>query len=287
MMLRLTQLVFFLGLQWYVNGYAHLEPAITLTQKIQDLSEKAQYKKHHIELVVCYFTDSTFQSLNQKYYEQRYDSNGNLVELLVYGTNQLPESRIIAEYDRKSNLIKQQNLDSINRLINYATYTYDDLGRVLSYKEYSSKNDLVALFQYQRNAMDTSIILTKSDSNQKILYHIDYRLIFGLDGLISSATKLYNDKNQKDSVFYQYDQNGNVVSKKVYKNDAMLFTWTYQYDENGNEILIQKVNPKGLVEIKIENQFDSRNLKVRSIQTISDSTKTYFRYVYHYFLNHR
>lgn len=58
------------------------------------------------------------------------------------------------------------------------------------------------------------------------------------------------------------DENGNVIEKKLYQGDTMLWRELYQYDDKNNLIKICRYNAKGLLNMKISYKYNEQNNKI-------------------------
>lgn len=58
------------------------------------------------------------------------------------------------------------------------------------------------------------------------------------------------------------DENGNVIEKKLYRGDTMLWRELYQYDDKNNLIKICRYNAKGLLNMKISYKYNEQNDKI-------------------------
>lgn len=270
--------LFFLS---YINSvFAHVEPALTLTQKIQHSFERFRYKNAQIKEVETFevdLKDTTKTHLKRKVV---YDYEGNVIEQLQFSKDQKLHSMVLLEYDNHNEMIKQSNFDSTNQRLGYAVYEYDKGGRIQSYQEFSPNDLLVATFTYGRIPEKSQIILTKLNTMSERVYSITYVLVDGIDGFVKTIQKKVDHNDGNEQVTYEYNSTGEVSKKSVYKNQELLWQWLYDYDENNNPIALTKEFPNGSIESTIETRYNEQHLPTYSVQSVEGKViqKLVYRY---------
>lgn len=163
--------------------------------------------------------------------KQKYDSHENLVDKTGYifnNKNQISEeiyfsgkpvmqSKLLIEYDNNDNKISETYYDKKLNVISKTTSVYNSSNQLLNSKTFTSDEIL-----------DAEIFRTYDDRNR----------------LITKGTfERFDNSNNKD--VFEYDENDNTISWKIYKNDKLVSSTSYQYDIKNNLIVEIRTSPEG------------------------------------------
>lgn len=177
-----------------------------------------------------YYSDG---ELGSSYVEQ-FDENNRLIEKTEYDGGTIIDRHTTYSYNNNGNL-------SLKKSINYRysedgdtsdfIYTYNDNGLNTGITEIYTSNP----FDVIENEYDDKGLLVRSisygDESTEIHYAYDE------NGKLARTQRLY------DHAIYEYDQDGKLISRKVYQNGddeagdhMLLLTESYEYDDNGRLI---------------------------------------------------
>ena len=208
-------------------------------------------------------------------YHYKYGNNGDLIKIIsnndqikyVYDLSkklylyQYNDLQIKYKYDNNDNIIcKQHSLNQIEHNIDYVlnddniiittkcdgnpiNYDYDTLGRIIS----KSINNFTTNFEYVTYGKRTSMLVkTMSINGDKYLYK--YNKLNNVTHIYHNGTlehKYYYDKfNQlikeddilsNKTIYYDYDELGNLLAKKTYEFETHKHIFTDKYIYNNSE----------------------------------------------------
>ena len=125
-----------------------------------------------------------------------YDKKGNIIEENDYDSDGSLNSKTTYKYDEKGNKIEENDYDSDGRLDSKTTYKYDEKGNTIEKNYYS----------YSDGRLDSKITYKYNEKGNTIEEN-DY---YYSDGRLDSKTT-YKYK-------YEYDKNNNWTQKIQYRN---------------------------------------------------------------------
>lgn len=264
--MKTTILLLILALIFSLSGYG---------QNTRELLEKNKVK--HLTITKWEKTKDGVEkrSGDMKRFEQDYDSNGNMIDRILFITFRENKSeRITYKYDEE------------NRPTEIVLYRFND-NNSESYvvekqiREYDKKDNVIFYSLYQG-----------TDDNPKVEYAYSYQ--YDDEKLIGKLTKLTNSKGvQEESVMYKYDKKGNLILETFsissdVKYDLKYYKKSDQIQERmrygGASIIVESFDEKGNL-IKIDNSgkitFFSYNDKGKIIEQIEKSQSSITGPVYY------
>ncbi|MDQ7787816.1 MAG: MopE-related protein [Thermodesulfovibrionales bacterium] len=160
----------------------------------------------------------------------------------------------------------------------YTTYTYDSSGRLINLTHNTSTNSVINSFNYTHDNVGNRLTKTEIDTKYAYGYDKIYRL------LQSIPTKLprYDQEQENKAEIFNYDPVGNrltgpePIDYYEYNKGNQLIDERkeqYEYDHNGNLISKTETSGEGTVNIWAY-QYDYENRLVRVIKEEPDETKT-------------
>ena len=142
-----------------------------------------------------------------------YDKKGNIIEENDYDSDGSLNSKTTYKYDEKGNKIEENDYDSDGRLDSKTTYKYDEKGNIIEENHYDSDGRLDSKTTYKYDE--------KGNTIEKNYYSYS-------DGrLDSKITYKYNEKGNTIEENDYYYSDGRLDSKTTYK-------YKYEYDKNNN-----------------------------------------------------
>jgi hypothetical protein len=186
--------------------------------------------------------------------KQVYSKKGNLIEIFHYTRGDTLMHRNVIHYDQKGKPVTEDNYDSDNNWENQGTYVYNDqelLVKTICCND--SANGVVATHYYKYNEAGNKIEDDYYFSNGYHVFRIEY--LYDKNNLLieenaydpdsSLSTRhlyKYNEKglksemiieqpkrNMKDTYRFNYDDQGNVISKSTFNWEKATGTYYYIY----------------------------------------------------------
>ena len=189
----------------------------------------------------------------------------------------------------------------------YTTYTYDSSGRLINLTHKTSTNSVINSFNYTHDNVGNRLTKTEIDTRYAYGYDKIYRLLQSIPAKLSGYDREqenkaeifnydpvgnrltgpkpidyyeYNKGNQltdDKKHQYEYDHNGNMISKTEIGDEGTVKTWTYRYDYENRliEVIKQEENETKTVTFK----YDPFKRRIEKKVVANDETKVY-RYVY-------
>lgn len=184
---------------------------------------------------VCYERHSEEEIVINTFF---YDEDGNI---LTRRRAKGDRSHITEnyKYDERGNRIEKPN-DMGNRV----TCTYDENDRLLTESWYQNGNDREIVYTYD----STGNLLKKeckTDGEVTLCYTMCYDAAGNCLHMIVDYTN--NNYVPDESVYWEYDTNGNVLSKNIYYGDQLRNTITNTYDAAGRLATTQEVRDGAVV----------------------------------------
>lgn len=148
---------------------------------------------------------------------------------------------------------------------------YDGKGNLLAESVYNSEGVCISENKYE----------SKYDENEKLVMEseehyadgtLEYRREVTYDTYGNSISSyVYNpDGSVKEGGWsiIQYDENGNILVKELYRvgMEQPYYTYEYTYDEDGHRIFFSEYGRNGLFERKVNQEYDESG-QVRRVQT--------------------
>ena len=241
-----------------------------------------------------------------KSYIKEYDKDGNLLMHLEYDDPELDEAfveekqriRTEYEYDSKNNLIIETEYNSNDDVTLMIENVYDSQNNLIKEERFEGDGVDIREFEYNENGDVTNIYRSGSEQNRylecekeynqgeltketyyfeggSIDYYIEYT--YQNDLLIKEsnfdASPLMEKNNEKATV-YEYDEQGNMISKSTYHpmadpNMEDCDSEEYKYDDDGNVIECIKRNSWGISSWK-DFEFDNKGNEIKEIMRSSE-----------------
>jgi hypothetical protein len=157
-----------------------------------------------------------------RYYENEYDSKGNLTKQSVYHANGYLESYYENEYDSKGYWIKESRHDADRDLESYYEIERDSKGNLTKANCYDANGDLKS---YYENEYDSKGNLTKAsyyDANGNLESYVEYEC--DSKGNIKMWSSYYanGELSFKSRNEYEYDSRGNKTKERQYDANGSL-----------------------------------------------------------------
>jgi len=200
-----------------------------------------------IETNTYYFSDkdSCFLLLNKMV--QFYSSDGFLTQAIVFNPNGDTISNRTVYYlpNAKENFWKEVNFSE--RSITTDTFLYDKNGFVCE-RQIFLNDSLLYKIQFKTDAIGGIIEMKRVLHD----YHLTNLIYYNSKGLVERIEELTPDNKQYKFFTIDYDNYGDEVNRRAFKNANQLIEYTYtQYSSEG---LLQKV----IVEDRLHNLREDR-----------------------------
>ena len=220
---------------------------------------------------------STFKYNNYET-NYNYDKENNVIEKIEELNNN--KYTYNYEYNNESSLTK---LSHNNQDFNYI---YDILGRL---EESNINNTYKTKYKYITYGNKTSTTIKEVDDNG-IIYKYKYDKLGNITEIYknnSLTNKYYYDIHSQlikednilnnQTILYEYDNYGNILSKKVYTNNTLLKEDTYTYNDSNWQDLLTKYNNESITYDNIGNPTSIGNktltwINGRELSTYQDNT---------------
>lgn len=135
-----------------------------------------------------------------------YDNDNRVTEEIYFQGKPIMQSRLSIEYDNNGNKSIEIIYNKDFKVITKTTYEYDGSNQLISTKTYTDNGSL-----------DAELFRTYDDKNR----------------LISKGSiEVFDNSNNKED--FEYDDNDNTTSWKIYKNKKLLSKTTYTFDVKNN-----------------------------------------------------
>jgi len=195
-------------------------------------------------------------------YETNYDSKGNLLDSLVYGSNKVSFHEKYT-YNDKNELIIRVLIDSLGKEVQKSERTFNQDGLESGFAMYA--NDSLYYKQNREyNGKEELIRLTEFDAsgNPKLVSEFTYNE----NGDLLSQTELDNAGNILSKVGYSYDEKGNKVSISNYNSLGKLQGKTLLKDyEKGNAKLIEKYDANDSLYASYQYEYSEEGEETKNI----------------------
>ena len=220
---------------------------------------------------------STFKYNNYET-NYNYDKENNVIEKIEELNNN--KYTYNYEYNNESSLTK---LSHNNQDFNYI---YDILGRL---EESNINNTYKTKYKYITYGNKTSTTIKEVDDNG-IIYNYIYDKLGNITEIYknnSLTNKYYYDTHSQlikedniltnQTILYEYDNYGNILSKKVYTNNTLIKEDTYTYGDTNWQDLLTKYNNESITYDTIGNPTSIGNktltwMNERELSSYQDNT---------------
>lgn len=203
----------------------------TLTRK-----EMLKYSMENNE-AICYHCDGKGKVFSKTVFV--YNETAKNIEKNIFsmpGDNMF--SKTIFKYDNSGNLLKQLSYSNDGKYLDTIQYLYDDKGRLSKEERCDSSGGVLSTVKiYDEAGVLTCEEYYEDDILQeKLFYQYDQ------DGnVIETKSHENTDENWSEKNVSRYDQNGRLIEKASYNaTDGLYLKTTYKYDEFGN--LTEEIN---------------------------------------------
>ncbi|WP_339888520.1 hypothetical protein [uncultured Flavobacterium sp.] len=146
-----------------------------------------------------------------------YDNDNRVTEEIYFQGKPIMQSRLSIEYDNNGNKSIEIIYNKDFKVITKTTYEYDGSNQLIYTKTYTDNGSL-----------DAEQFRTYDDKNR----------------LISKGSfEVFDNSNNKED--FEYDENDNTTSWKIYKNQKLLSKTTYTFDLKNNLTSETTTSPDG------------------------------------------
>ena len=277
---RLSLLVaVLLILAWVVSATAHEEPSKTAAELTEDAEERAQMSRLGIAAQEVWVIKAETGDDSTRWYENRYDRDGNLVEQVVFGD--VGQSRSVSLYDHNGAWFEEMSYRG-DSLEDRTVFVYNEDGLIRRIASHDRRGDVMGRLDYDYLPDDGLIAATKHGSGDSLQYTLVYRYEPG--GTYRQqlgAVKSDADGSQIMRVANLFG--GDLRSRKdVFGPDDELlywFTYTYTADREFEEIV--KRLPGDTVALIQRYVYDEDGLIASVTETDADGAvlrTIYYRY---------
>ena len=200
-----------------------------------------------------FYKSDTILAIKIKY---KYDLKGNEIEKCTYGRGDSIVEKKIFKYNLNNYIIEENLYNSKNKLSSKIKYKYDIRGNKIEESQYNSDGSLFMKITIKYDTMNRNIEtnwnechgenITPKFKNQKSTFKYDEK-----------GNKIER-KDYKDGVYsgetiYKYDGRGNIIEGN--SGIQSIESYKYEYDKNGNwikKITLYNDEPKEIKERQIK-----------------------------------
>ncbi|MDO5759842.1 MAG: hypothetical protein Q4Q06_02315 [Bacteroidota bacterium] len=222
------------------------------------------------------------------------------------------------EYNNKRQLIKETITEQDGKVVSLTTYTYNNIGRLVTIKEISYPNSKGAANKVVRDELLTyntkgllverSISSDNKNANKLIKYYygpadslistvttyqrnsnvdkVVYKRAF--NNLVVECARYRNDKLQKKET-YEWDDEARLIKKDVYRANKKILSYTYTYDEHDNILSEVAIDDKEVKTIEYYYKYEKDkffNWTKRSVYDANDLKYTEVRTIEYFDKTH-
>ena len=207
----------------------------------------------------------------------KYDTKGNVIEIIDYNQEGKVISSKTYQYDNRNNRINSKMYDE-QRKVKYSqeietdasgkkikesgfdgndrynnAYTYDGSGRLIEIK-YTENNAIKERRQFKYSGNKTEILIFNANDVLSGRQENTYNDL----GLLLSEIRKNEQGVIVNSKIMQYDNLGNLLQEtKKRANDKLDYQKTYQYDKNNRPVKEETTTTEGTVYISHEYQYSA------------------------------
>ncbi len=228
------------------------------------------------------------------------------------------DRKISYEYNNKRQLIKETLTEQDGKVVSVTSYSYNNIGRLVTIKEISYPNsrggankvvrDELLTYNTKGLLVERSISSDNKNSNKLIKYYygpadslistvttyqrnsnvdkVNYKRAF--NNLVMETTMLRNDKVIKRET-YEWDDDARMIKKDVYRNNKKILSYTYTYDEHDNLLSEVAVDDKEVKTIEYYYKYEKDkffNWTKRSVYDADDLKYTEVRSIEYFDKTH-
>lgn len=180
--------------------------------------------------------------------EYSYDTRGNLTTTTLFGDYLLSEVvSEIREYDDDGRLLKVYSYGELSE-----QYEYNESGNLLSAKSYDNYGNLTSSDEY----------IYKNGTISGISY------MYVTTDSYEDSEGDYHDIIQKNYIYEEYDDNGNLIKVTSVYHDEEPFYELYTYKKN--QTVIQEYSLAGIPGFRITLDYDDQGRKIRHLISYPD-----------------
>ena len=173
---------------------------------------------------------------------------GKLVEKATFNKQDNPVDRMTYVYDKDGNLT-EENLYLGTEIIQIRNlYKYNNKNQKVSDIRYDKDSNIIFHTEYE---YDGDKLITKKVTNGNNETEYLEKMSYNAKGELEMKTTLDNFDGIETIERYEYDDNGNKISRTVEKNNELYMKVNYAYDEKGNLIKLAVMD-------NTENPVDTR-----------------------------
>lgn len=196
-----------------------------------------------------FYSNKTF---NQKGYEVSSENNESDFPI-----------QIIYKRDLDNNIIEKREEGSSegDKYKILTTYKYNKSNKPIESKVYNLDGSLIDIYTYEYNENGDLIQENRTYSTQGAKYSRNYRLEYDKLKRITNKIELSALPYNPSQEIYEYDNTGNLISRKVLKSDGTITSINlYKYDDKKN-ILEEQTSYENSISLfsKVSNNYDNEN----------------------------
>ena len=214
----------------------------------------------------------------------KFDTRGNITEVLNYNKDGKVISKVVYQYDRTGKIINFERSDDKNKIIYSQKTVYDTKGNKIRefgfdgsapYSNtftYDGNNNLTEISYSENNTLLEKRQLKYSGNKTEILvYNASNALILRQEntyddkGSLVSELRRESQGNIIQSLNFQYNNFGDVLQEiKKRAGDKLDYQKTYQYDQRNRPIREETTNPDGSKFVSFEYRYNNDDLVFKS-----------------------
>lgn len=188
--------------------------------------------------------------------EYIYNEKGNLINKIYKNNDGIVTTKKEYIYNDKENILEIKSNNLIDNTSSGKIYSYDNEDRIVEILKYGNIEEKI-IYTYD---MDGNFTITSGINPEEWIeyYNRDGKLTETHNGSSKCLLKYDENGNEIEEKRYRneelirnkestYNDSGNIIEIKSYENGQLLSVVNFEYDENGNNIKVTKVNSIGLV----------------------------------------
>lgn len=230
-----------------------------------------------VETISYHYTEEEGRYL----YEKRivfYDQENRTLHDTYYDEEGVITQKMIITHNENEDITNISSFAAENKLEMKSIFIYDEKGNIL---------EQIA-DTYRRGHTQKKSLHTYDEEGKKIAIEI-YE-----NGILVSKTTLKNDEKNSTEIDYDedgnitrkieklFDENKNIITRKVYERGKLIIIEENSYDENGN--LCEKIvdNLKTKVQIREIKRYNDFNKVVEYSRRFTGNSNLYFKLIFEY-----
>jgi len=247
-----------------------------------DAKEKERMAKGRVKVQTQWthdFVDGKFSAKGYKSSVTKYDTRGNIKEVINYNEKGAVISVVVYEYDSRDNKVNYERYqDSRKRLIYSQKIMYDSKGNKIREYGFDGTSSYNNTFKYNENGKLDEINYTinnvpiekrtfyySGNKTEILIYDKSNNLLYRQEntyndnGLLVSELKAGSKGNMVHSLNLQYNNAGDLMEEVKMRADEKLdYQKSYLYDSENRLIREETINLDGTKFVSHEYQYNSQ-----------------------------